>query len=212
MIRRQIEIGRLVENQGQKDGLPANPRQWTREDLEKLKMSIEETPRLMEARGCIVYPWGNEYIVLGGNMRLAACRELGWETVPCIVVQEEMTDEKLAEIVLKDNAAFGAWDYDMLDEGWDEQEIEKWGVEKWKAGGMKTDLSGLPEELQGLDLEPDEMEDIQGDDEVARARVIITFRDEDRWRLEEMFGVRDITSKVVWNLEDIMNERKDAEE
>lgn len=142
-------------------------------------------------------------------MRLEACRQLGHTSIPCIILPPELPIEKLAEIALKDNGSFGAWDYEQLENGWNADEVEQWGVEKWRQTEVSSaDLSGLPDELQGLDITPDELETIQGDDEVARARVIITYREEDRWRLEQMFGIRDITSKVLWMLEDIVKQRE----
>lgn len=69
MQTKKIEIKRLQPNKGQIEGLPANPRKWTNADLEKLMESMEETPMLTEARGCIVYPFGDVFVVLAGNMR-----------------------------------------------------------------------------------------------------------------------------------------------
>ena len=209
----RIDIKLLHQNTGQIEGLAVNPRTWTAADLRRLVESIRETPSLLEARGCIVWKAAEDkYIVLGGNMRLEACRELGMASVPCILLPEDMSKEKLAEIVLKDNGSFGNWDYDLLEEGWNADEVEMWGVEKWReTPAPVADLSGLPDELQGLDMDPDELEKLVGDDETARSRVIITFREEDRWRLEEVFGIRDITSKVLWMLEDIVKQRQTEE-
>ena len=61
MQTKKIEIKRLQPNKGQIEGLPANPRKWTNADLEKLMESMEETPMLTEARGCIVYPFGDKF-------------------------------------------------------------------------------------------------------------------------------------------------------
>lgn len=213
MEERRIDIGYVQPNTGQIEGLPANPRTWTSEDLERLKASISETPSLLDARGILVVRVKDKYITLGGNMRLEACRELGYTEVPCTIMPEDMPVEKLQEIVLKDNGTFGSWDYDELEDGWNVDQVEQWGVESWRqkeAAGMGLD--GLPDERQGLDITPDDLENIQGDDEVARQRVIITFREEDRWRLEEVFGIRDITSKVLWMLEDIVKQRETQQE
>ena len=213
METKRINIGQLTGNTGQIEGLPANPRTWTREDLELLKKSIEETPSLLEARGILVVRVKDKYIALGGNMRLEACRELGYKDVPCTIMPEDMPVTKLQDIVLKDNGTFGSWDYDELEDGWDADQVEQWGVESWRQKeAAAMGLDGLPDELQGLDTTPDDLENIQGDDEVARQRVIITFREEDRWRLEEVFGIRDITSKVLWMLEDIVKQREQQKE
>lgn len=65
---RNVAIGLLEENKGQIEGLPANPRQWTRMDLDSLKKSIEETPELLEARGCIAVPHEGRFVVLGEHL------------------------------------------------------------------------------------------------------------------------------------------------
>ena len=95
---RNVAIGLLEENKGQIEGLPANPRQWTRMDLDSLKKSIEETPELLEARGCIAVPHEGRFVVLGGNMRLSACRELGMKEIPCYVFPESTPTAKLMEL------------------------------------------------------------------------------------------------------------------
>ena len=98
--------------------MPSNPRKWSEEELENLKKSIVETPELLEARGIIVVPNNEKYVVLGGNMRLAALRSLGWTDIPCIVLPENTPAEKLREIVIKDNGSFGEWDTSMLAADW----------------------------------------------------------------------------------------------
>ena len=226
---KDVRLDELEMNTGQLAWLPRNPRQWTQDQLDRLKESIRETPLLLEARGLIVWKGGKRgYVVVGGNMRLAALRELGAETAPCYVLPEDLSPEKVKEIAIKDNGSFGERDPDELMREWGEFDLDEFGVVRWNpeeeadsqkggdagqegsgAGGGEIDPSALPQELQGIDLNPEGIENLTGDDETARDRIIITFRDEDRWRLEEAFGVRDITSRVLWRLEDIMKERED---
>ena len=157
-----VAIGLLEENKGQIEGLPANPRQWTRMDLDSLKKSIEETPELLEARGCIAVPHEGRFVVLGGNMRLSACRELGMKEIPCYVFQESTPTAKLKEIVIKDNGSFGAWDFDMLANEWSDLALSDFGVqipEEWGAAANdseETDSRGSGE--QAYDDEFDENE------------------------------------------------------
>lgn len=125
----KIKISKIVQNNGQIEGVPKNPRQWSKDDVDRLARSIEETPELLEARGCIVYPHDGKYIVLGGNMRLAACMQLGKKEVDCVVLDADTMPEKLKEIVIKDNGSFGAWDFDMLANEWDDLPLADWGVE-----------------------------------------------------------------------------------
>lgn len=118
-------------NEGQIDGLPINPRQWKKDDIERLARSLQETPELFEMRPCIVYPLGAKYIVLGGNMRLTAARSLKLTEVPCVIVPEGTPTDKLKEIVIKDNGSFGEWDYDELANAWSDLPLEDWGVPAW---------------------------------------------------------------------------------
>ncbi len=104
-----IELKKLVYNTGQIEGVPRNPRKWTKEDVTALAASIVETPELFEARPLLVVPRGDRYIVIGGNMRLAAARELAMAMPPCYEIQDQST-ENLKRMALKDNASFGEWD------------------------------------------------------------------------------------------------------
>lgn len=124
----KIAISLLEVNKGQIDGLPANPRQWTKAELDDLKKSILETPELLEARGCIVDYHEGKYVCLGGNMRFMACKELGMTEIPCYVVPEGTTILKKKEIVAKDNGSFGNWNYDALANEWGDLDLAGWGV------------------------------------------------------------------------------------
>lgn len=163
---RNVAIGLLEENKGQIEGLPANPRQWTRMDLDSLKKSIEETPELLEARGCIAVPHEGRFVVLGGNMRLSACRELGMKEIPCYVFPESTPAAKLKEIVIKDNGSFGAWDFDMLANEWSDLALSDFGVqipedwteetkekeEKAKDDNFDEEKEDIPERCKKCDL------------------------------------------------------------
>lgn len=124
----RIAIDLIEMNTGQIAGLPSNPRQWTKAQLDNLKASIEETPELLEARGCIVDYHEGKYVCLGGNMRYAACKALGMSELPCYVVPEGTTILKKKEIVAKDNGSFGDWDYDALANKWGDLDLAGWGV------------------------------------------------------------------------------------
>ena len=142
MELKRIRLTDLELNKGQVAGLPSNPRQWTRGDLDKLIKSIEETPELLEARGLIVWPHGGKYIIMGGNMRFSALREMNAVDAPCYVLPECTSIDKLREIVVKDNGAFGAWDYDMLANEWDDLPLAEWGLPSW-VGTQEEDVDIL---------------------------------------------------------------------
>ena len=144
----RIAIDLIEMNTGQIAGLPSNPRQWTKAQLDNLKASIEETPELLEARGCIVDYHEGKYVCLGGNMRYAACKALGMSELPCYVVPEGTTILKKKEIVAKDNGSFGDWDYDALANEWGDLDLAGWGVSippEWGAAAAdaaETDSRG----------------------------------------------------------------------
>lgn len=149
MEMRRIDIRYLEMNSGQIEGLPSNPRQWTKEEMDRLKKSIRETPELLEARGAIVYPYGEKYVVLGGNMRFSSVKSLGWKEMPCIVLPEDMPVDKLKEIVIKDNGSFGEWDTDALANLWDDLPLWDWGADvDWNGASCAGNDGGGNHEKQ----------------------------------------------------------------
>jgi hypothetical protein len=123
-----IPTSKLLLNSGQLEGVPKNPRFIKDERYTKLIRSIQDDPEMLGARELLVYAYDGKYIVLGGNMRLRACKELGIKEVPCKVLPE-LTPDKLRSIVIKDNVAFGSDDFDMLANDWDIVELVEWGME-----------------------------------------------------------------------------------
>ena len=125
----EIPITKLVGNSGQIPGVPKNPRTWTQGDVMRLAKSIQDTPELLELRGLIAVEHEGKYVVLGGNLRLAAGKFLNLKTMPVEVV-EDCTTAKLKEIAIKDNGAFGQWDASALLEEWGDSPLGDWGVVK----------------------------------------------------------------------------------
>ena len=103
---------------------PSNPRFIRKEKLESLKRSIQEDPEFMTLRALLVNP---QMEVFAGNQRLRACKALGWEKVPCYVL--DYTEEEQRRAMIKDNGHAGEWDQDMLaNDGWDAEQLKEWGV------------------------------------------------------------------------------------
>ena len=147
---KRIRLTDLEINRGQIEGLPSNPREWTRADLDRLVKSIKEIPELLEARGLIVWPHEGKYVIMGGNMRFSALREMNAKDAPCYVLPEDTPLDKLKEIVIKDNGAFGAWDMDMLANEWDDLPLTDWGVPAWHTEAVDEDaLDALFEDHSG---------------------------------------------------------------
>lgn len=124
-----IHLDKLEMNEGQIEGLPCNPRSITEAKMEKLKKDLQEYPELLKLRGLLVYPFGDKYVIIGGNMRYKAMQELGFATAPCIIIPENTTVEQLKAYTILDNSGFGKWDWDLLANEWDEQQLTAWGVD-----------------------------------------------------------------------------------
>ena len=138
----KLKTADLEANIGQLPELPMNPRQWTKTDVDTLAKSLQETPELFEARPVLVVPNGDKYVILGGNMRFEASKALGLEEVPAIVFPATTPAETLKAVVIKDNGAFGAWDYDALANEWDDLPLADWGVPAWKKEDTNPDNFG----------------------------------------------------------------------
>ena len=105
-----------------------NPRLIKDNKFHKLVKSIKEFPEMLEIRPIVV---NDDMVILGGNMRLKACREAGLKEVH-IIKASELTAKQQREFIVKDNVGFGDWDWDMLANEWDNTEIESWGLDVWK--------------------------------------------------------------------------------
>ena len=69
----------------------------------KLVKSIKDFPKMLQIRPIVV---NSDMIVLGGNMRLKACKEVGLKEVP-IIFPDDLTEEQQREFIIKDNVGFG---------------------------------------------------------------------------------------------------------
>jgi len=107
---------------------PNNPRIIKDERFEKLKKSIKEFPKMMALRPMVI---NQDNIVLGGNMRLKALKELGYTELPNEWVKraEDLTDEEARRFIIADNVGFGEHDWDILANQWDSIELRDWGLE-----------------------------------------------------------------------------------
>lgn len=134
-----LPIGLIEPNKGQIEGLPKNPRLIRDEHFKKLKKSIEDNPEMLYLRELLVYPHQGKYVVIGGNMRLMAMKDLGYDVAPCKVIPEDTTVEQLKAYTIKDNSSFGEFDWDLLANEWDADLLDDWGVDipVWDDDGDK---------------------------------------------------------------------------
>jgi len=104
---------------------PNNPRIIKDDKFKKLVASIKEFPQMLSLRPIVV---NDDMIVLGGNMRLKACKEAGLKEVP-VIKASDLNQEQQKAFIIKDNVGYGEWDWDMLANEWDAEELVEWGLD-----------------------------------------------------------------------------------
>lgn len=124
-----IPMADIELNKGQIPGLPKNPRFIKNEKFDRLKDSITENPEMLALRELLVFPFDDKFVLVGGNMRYRAMKELGYTEAPCKVIPSDTSVEQLKAYTVKDNASFGEWDFGMIDLDWDAGMMAHWGVD-----------------------------------------------------------------------------------
>lgn len=114
----QVKLSKVKNN-------PNNPRLIKDDKFKKLVNSIKEFPEMLKIRPIVV---NEDMIVLGGNMRLKACKEAGLKEL-FIIKASELTEEQQREFIIKDNSGFGEWDWDMIANEWDTEQLDEWGID-----------------------------------------------------------------------------------
>ena len=104
---------------------PNNPRIIKDDKFKKLVNSIKEFPKMLEIRPIVV---NEDMVVLGGNMRLKACKEAGLKEIP-IIMASELTEDEQKQFIIKDNVSGGEWDWEMLANEWNADELDAWGLD-----------------------------------------------------------------------------------
>lgn len=104
---------------------PNNPRLIKDDKFEKLVKSIKEFPEMLDIRPIVV---NSDMVILGGNMRFKACKEAGLKEIP-VIVADNLTEEQQREFLIKDNTSGGEWDFEVLANEWDNEQLEDWGLD-----------------------------------------------------------------------------------
>jgi hypothetical protein len=148
---------------------PSNPRHIKDHKFTQLVKSIRHFPEMLQLRPIVV---DADNIVLGGNMRLKACIEAGLKEVP-IIVASELTEEQQKQFIIKDNIGYGEWDWEVLANEWEAQDLSEWGLDVWQQPAevdysllededLNSELSdmasGVKKAIQ-IEFEPDHYED-----------------------------------------------------
>lgn len=141
MKTEKIKLSKIKKN-------PNNPRLIKDNKFHKLVKSIKEFPEMLDIRPIVV---NKDMIVLGGNMRLKACQEAGLKEVP-VIQADTLTAEQQREFIVKDNLGFGEWDWDMIANEWDAEQLDDWGLD------LPVDFNVVEAEAEEDDyVEPDNL-------------------------------------------------------
>jgi|TARA_X000001382_G_scaffold87956_1_gene62828 DNA modification methylase len=135
-MKQKINIAKIKSNKN-------NPRFINDSKFKRLVKSIEEFPEMLEKRPIVV---DENFIVLGGNMRLKACKKAGLKEIWIDQVLD-WSEEKKNEFIIKDNSGFGEWDWDILLNEWEAKDLYDWGL----------DIPEIP--LEDIEAEEDNYEE-----------------------------------------------------
>lgn len=103
---------------------PNNPRLIKDDKFKKLVQSIKDFPEMLNIRPIVV---NQDMIILGGNMRYKACKEAGLKEIP--IIKTDLTEAQQREFLIKDNTSGGEWDWEVLANEWDSEQLENWGLD-----------------------------------------------------------------------------------
>jgi len=117
METKSVKISEIKPN-------PNNPRLIKDDKFAKLVKSVKDFPEMLTIRPIVV---NSDMIILGGNMRYKACKEAGLKEIP-VIIAEGLTEQQQKEFLIKDNVSGGEWDWDMLANEWEVEQLEEWGL------------------------------------------------------------------------------------
>lgn len=124
---------------------PSNPRVIKDDKFKKLVKSITDFPKMLELRPMII---NDDMILLGGNMRLKALQHIGYTEIPDEWVRKasDLTPEEQRQFIIKDNVGYGEWDWDMLANDFEIDELGEWGLDVPNFFNEKVDMVNAGDE------------------------------------------------------------------
>lgn len=131
---------------------PKNPRVIKDEKFAKLVKSLNDFPEMLEKRPLVCFTdTDGKLVVLGGNMRLKAAKEIGLKELP-VIIADDWTEEQKAQFLIKDNVGFGEWNWDELQSDWDVAQLSDWGLDipdfAIEEKGVQEDDYEIPDEIE----------------------------------------------------------------
>ena len=195
MELKKIKIKDLILN-------PDNPRVIKDYKFKKIVKSIKQFPEMLQYRPIVV---NKNMEVLGGNMRTRACIEAGLKEVYIKVA--DFTAEQEKEFIIKDNSRFGEWNWDLLANEWETQDLKAWGLDipKWE---YKIEFDSDVEDTGDYDYPADDIEQSH----VKMVQLFLTTETEPKFRewelkLRENFKTDNLTDTIYKVLEQVYNKK-----
>lgn len=157
--RIKAKVADLVLNEGQLGWLPRNPRQWTRDDINLTKQSLERDPDFQEDKPILVTPLDKKLLVFAGNLRTTAAKEMKLQTFEAIhyVPESDEDRETIKRRAMLDNGSFGSWDTDVLANEWDDCPLADWGVPEWVTDVQEEEQTPAETKEDDFDENTDEI-------------------------------------------------------
>ena len=127
-----------------------NPRSIRSEAFQVLKDSIKRDPELLEFRPLVI---DAERMILGGNQRFRALKELGFQEIPARWVADgsKLTPAQRRRFILLDNSPkgmSGEFDYEILANEWELDELLGLGFSNVDLG---IDIKDSPDDFKDVD-------------------------------------------------------------
>lgn len=157
----------ILKESNVKDLIPAdyNPRQLSIEQFDKIQESLTRfgfvDPVIVNTHK------GRENIIVGGHQRVKVWQSMGNKKVPTVEV--DLPIEKEKELNVRLNKASGEWDWDMLANAFDADDLIDWGFTE--------------DELQIKEDDPEEQPDVVFSEYLGEANnyVVLKFNNEIDW-------------------------------
>lgn len=166
---------------------PKNPRIIKDDKFRKLVKSITEFPQMLEKRPLVCFTdVDDKLVVLGGNMRLKAAKEVGLKELP-VMLADDWTEEQKNEFLIKDNVGFGEWDWDILANEWDTDKLQDWGL------SLPIDIEEIKETKDIPDIG-----EIEFSEELFLEHnyIVLYFDNAMDWEVaQEIYGLKQVKSK-----------------
>tara|TARA_Y100000401_G_scaffold38325_1_gene28930 strand:+ start:19406 stop:19996 length:591 start_codon:yes stop_codon:yes gene_type:complete len=175
---KQYKIDQLIEAE-------YNPRQLTQRQYQNLRDSIQRfgivDPILINTNK------DRKNIIIGGHQRIHVAKVLDIKEVPC--VELDLTVEQEKELNIRLNKNTGKWDYDILANLFDMEDLKGWGFEEFEFGEIEPEIDESI--LDDYDVD----EQIDGMNDNARKSIQIAFRNELYPEAKQI--VKDFTNKDI---------------